>query len=242
MLNLEYIKENITTDRGKPVDYRWAHGATDKYLGDGLIVYALIQYMKAKECVCLGSGGGFIPRIMTQARRDLWEQEIFEGNNWDSWGDIGNTYVVDACNGVGGNVSWSEPDSFLRSEFRPRFIRDTTENAYYNFFVLQEIKIDYLHIDAGHSYEAVKQDFELYTNLLTERGVVTLHDTDLEYEKSLIVSEDNKEAWDRFTGPGEFVQELKKSGAWNVLELHNFGILPEKPSSTGITIVTRRKR
>ena len=42
-------------------------GLTDLHLGDGLIVYSVIQLMRAKTCVCLGSGGGFIPRIMTQA-------------------------------------------------------------------------------------------------------------------------------------------------------------------------------
>lgn len=241
MLDLEYIAQNITTDDGVPVPYRWSHGATDKHLGDGLIIYALIQYMRAKECVCLGSGGGFIPRIMTQARKDLWEQGIFEGKDWNSWGDIGNTYIVDACNGVGGEVSWADRDSFFRTRFEPRFIKDTTENAYYNFFVLQDIKIDYLHIDAGHSFEDVKRDFELYSNLLSEKGVITIHDTDPNYEESLIVSEDNRDSWDRFDGPGRFIQELKKSGAWNVLDLHNFGILSEKPASTGITLVVRNQ-
>ena len=34
-----------------------------------MIIYSTIQMMRAKVCVCLGSGGGFIPRIMTQANR-----------------------------------------------------------------------------------------------------------------------------------------------------------------------------
>ena len=34
----------------KPVKYRWTHGATDCYLGDGLLVYSIIQYMKYKTC------------------------------------------------------------------------------------------------------------------------------------------------------------------------------------------------
>ena len=40
--------------------------ATDSYLGDGLLVYSIIQFMKYKTCVVLGSGGGFIPRIISQ--------------------------------------------------------------------------------------------------------------------------------------------------------------------------------
>ena len=64
------------------VKYRWTHGATDFHLGDGLLIYSAIQYMRAKTCVCLGSGGGFIPRIMSQARMDLHDQKIFEGEKY----------------------------------------------------------------------------------------------------------------------------------------------------------------
>lgn len=241
MIDLDYVKQFLTTDGGKePVPYRWSHGATDKHLGDGILIYALVQHMRAKECICLGSGGGFIPRIMTQARRDLWKQDIFEGSrNWDSWGDIGNVYVVDAANEVGGHVYWAEPDSFYRHYFNPRFIKDTTENAFYNFFVLEDIHPDFVHIDAGHSFESVKQDFELYSSILSEHGIITIHDTDLRYANSMIVSEDNKNDWDTFDGPGKFVKELEKSGAWDVVNLCNYGIIPDKPSSTGLAIVKR---
>ena len=72
IVDINFIKEKITNNSEidefgdqiqKSVPYRWSHGATDEHLGDGLIIYSLIQYMRAKVCVCLGSGGGFIPRI-----------------------------------------------------------------------------------------------------------------------------------------------------------------------------------
>ena len=78
ILNKNYIKSNITNNKDKSVSYRWTHGATDLDLGDGLLVYSIIQYMRAKVCVCLGSGGGFIPRIMSQARKDLYEQDFLQ--------------------------------------------------------------------------------------------------------------------------------------------------------------------
>ena len=136
--DLEYLKNHLTNNQEfneshevetKPVPYRWSHGATDLHLGDGLIVYSLIQYMRAKTCVCLGSGGGFIPRIMTQARYDLHQQKIFEGDSNYNWGDIGVTYVVDAMNGIGGNVDWFREESFFRRFFCPRIISKTTEEA-----------------------------------------------------------------------------------------------------------------
>ena len=100
--NQDFIKERITTNYGEDVPYRWTHGATKEHLGDGMVVYSIVQHMRAKNCLCIGSGGGFIPRIITQARLDLHKQGIFEGDDNLSWGDIGVTYLVDACNGVGG--------------------------------------------------------------------------------------------------------------------------------------------
>jgi hypothetical protein len=238
--NQHYIESFITTNDGVDVPYRWTHGATVKHLGDGLLVYSIIQHMRAKVCVCIGSGGGFIPRIMTQARIDLWHQGIFDGNVDMNWGDIGVTYVVDVCNGVGGNTDLENENSFYRNKFHPRFIKETSERAYYDFFVKQDIKIDFLFIDGDHSYEGVKLDFELYSKLLNENGVIVIHDTDEIYGKELIVSEDAKKDFYSFEGPSKFVKELETDVNWNIVNLFNNGILKDKPASTGITIVNKK--
>lgn len=237
LIDLNYVEQNITSDAGKPVPYIWSHGANSKHIGDGIVIYALIQQLRAKTCVCLGSGGGFVPRIMTQARRDLWEQGIFKGDSEFNWGDIGQTIVVDWCNGVGGNVTWADEDSFFRTHFYPRFIKDSTEHAFYDFFVKQNIKIDFLHIDADHSYEGVKKDFELYSTIMSPGGIISLHDTDRNYEKHLIVSEDNKKDWDSFDGPSRLVDSLDDS--WEVIKLFNEGKVKDSPSSTGLTLVQK---
>jgi len=221
----------------EPLKYRWTHGATDYHLGDGLLVYSIIQMMRAKVCVCLGSGSGFIPRIMTQARIDLYQQNIFEGNGDYNWGDIGTTYLVDACNGVGGPNDLDNEESFFRTTFYPRFIKSTTEEAYYDFFVRQDIKIDFLYIDGDHSYEGVKLDFDLYSTLLSDRGIIAIHDTDGEYEKTLIISEDAKKHHDRFDGPSRFIKDIGPE--WKVFNFFNQGIVKNKPSSTGLTLIQR---
>lgn len=250
ILNKEFINTHITVDKEevvqpngekvltyKPVPYRWTHGATDNHLGDGLLIYSIIQLMRYKNLVCLGSGGGFIPRIMTQARIDLHDSGIFEGNKDYNWGDIGATYLVDAANGVGGNITYEDKDSYFRFQFCPRFIKDTTENAYYNFFVKQDIKIDFLHIDAGHSYEDVKNDFELYSQLLSDNGMISIHDTDIDFQKELIITEDEKEYYELFDGPAKFIKEI--SSDWKQFNFFNSGQYKNKPSSTGITLLQR---
>jgi len=248
--DLNYIKKYLTNNlefdfRGEeetnPVPYRWSHGATDTHLGDGLIIYSLIQYMRAKVCVCLGSGGGFIPRIMTQARYDLHKQNIFEGNPDFNYGDIGSTYVVDAMNGIGGVVDWFAEESFFRRTFHPRIINSTTEEAFYDFFVLQDIKIDYLHIDAGHSYENVKEDFDLYSQIMSENGIISIHDTDPKYHDKFIVTQEVKDRGehDDWSGPIKLVKEID-SEKWEIFNLFNHGIVKNKPSSTGLTLIRRK--
>jgi hypothetical protein len=238
--NQPYIEKVITTNDGELVPYLWTHGATKSHLGDGLIVYSLVQHMRAKVCVCIGSGGGFIPRIITQARIDLHNQQILEGNPDYNWGDIGVTYLVDACNGVGGPTDIEDETSFFRTKFYPRLIKSTSVDAYYDFFVRQDIKIDFLFIDGDHSYEGVKKDFELYSKIISDNGTIVLHDTDKNYEKSLIVSEDSKKDHHPFDGPSKLVEELQQSPEWNLINLHNFRILMDKPSSSGITIINKK--
>ena len=161
ILNHEYIKKHITTNNGKEdVPYRWSHGATDKHLGDGLLIYSFIQFYKFKSLVCLGSGGGFIPRIMTQVKMDLYKEGFHQDKS--DWEGFGNTILVDAVNGVNGEPDWTKKDSFLRSNFRIEFLKNTTEEAYYEYFVKRDIKIDFLYIDADHTFDGVKLDFDLY--------------------------------------------------------------------------------
>lgn len=238
--NQTYIENWITTDGGGKLPFLWTHGATIKHMGDGILVYSIIQHMRYKSCVCIGSGGGYIPRIMTQARIDLYDQGIYEGDRDYNWGDTGATYVVDPCNGIGGDSSLSDDKSFYRTNFYPRFIKETSEKAYYDFFVREDIKIDLLFIDGDHSYEGVKKDFNLYSKLVSPNGLILIHDTDSSYAETLIVSEDAKKDFFPFDGPSKLISELKKNSDWVVMDFFNYGMLKDKPSSTGLTIVKRK--
>ena len=241
IIDNKFVRENITRNFDITVPYRWTHGATNEHMGDGIIVYSIIQQMRAKNCVCIGSGGGFIPRIMTQSRIDLHSQGIFEGNPDYNWGDIGATYLVDPCNGVGGPSDVTDEDSFFRTHFYPRFIKRNSEDAFYNFFIPQGIIIDVLFIDGDHSYEGVKKDFDLYSTILSENGIILLHYTDERYEQDLIISEDQKKDYFSFDGPSKLMKELETSTEWNLINLFNFRILLTKPSSSGITLINRKK-
>lgn len=239
VLSLNYIRERLTNDGEIPVPFRWSHGATDSDLGDGLLIYSLIQFTRSKNCVCIGSGGGFIPRIMTQARIDLHGSGIFEGNPDYNWGDIGSTYVVDPCNGIGGQSNMMEESGFYRKNFHPRFIKETSEKAFYDFFIVQDIKIDFLFIDGDHSYDGVSKDFNLYSTIMNEGGIIAIHDTDPNFSNNYIVTEDQKKDFYDFSGPSQFVKDFN-SDEWEIFNLFNYGRLKEKPSSSGVTILRRK--
>jgi hypothetical protein len=249
LINLEYLKNYLTNNHTidengntvlESVKYRWTHGATDLHLGDGWLIYSLILFNRAKTCVCIGSGGGFIPRIITQARHDLHRQQIFEGNPQNEWGDIGTTIIVDASNGVGGFTDWTDENSFLRQHFSPQVILDTSERAFYDYFVRQDIKIDYLHIDGDHSYVGVKKDFELYSTIMSENGIITIHDTDKRYHDTFLVADTQKNDFDKFDGPAQFIKELENNTDWDLVNLKNFLMFSKKVTSTGLVILTRK--
>ena len=118
-------------------------------------------------------------------------------------------------------------------------INETTEKAYKNFFVKEDIKIDYLHIDAGHTYKDIKRDFNQYSKLLSKNGIISIHDTDKNYEDNYIVTEDIKDHYSFTEGPSKFIKEI--SDEWQRFDFFNEGILNTKPSSTGLTILRHAK-
>ena len=228
ILNRGWIYDSITRNEDSgSVSYRWTHGANDTYLGAGIFYYSIPYFLKAEVCVCLGSGGGYVPRLMTDSIWELQETHMIES---------GEVYVVDATNGFNGEVDWSTKDSFLREKFNPKFINSTTEDAYYNFFVKRDIKIDYLHIDADHTFEGCKLDFDLYSKIMNQNGIISIHDTDSKYWNTFETYED--EPHDTCTGPSEVVSEIDED--WEIFNLFDFREKNEKLSSSGLTILRRK--
>ncbi len=236
LLNYEYIMNYITTNEGEEVPYRWSHGATNMHLGDGLIIYTLVQFFKFKTLVCLGSGGGFIPRIMTQARYDLSQEGFYDEVSME-WSESGSTYVVDAMNGFNGETNWEDKDSVFRKHFHPKFIKETTENAYYNYFVKQDVKIDLLHLDADHTFDGVKKDFELYSQRMNKGGIITIHDTDKSYVDNFVEIKDHE--GDDLSGPSEFIKTIDKR-KFEVFNFFNHNNKSDFPSSSGLTLVRKK--
>jgi len=231
ILNRGWIYDSITRNEDSgSVSYRWTHGANDVYMGSGIFYYAIPYFLKAEVCVCLGSGGGYVPRLMVDCVHELNETQMY---GEDKYGEV---YVVDATNGFNGEVDWSDEDSFLREKFNPRFINSTTEDAFYNFFVKRDVKIDYLHIDADHTYEGCKLDFDLYSTIMNENGIISIHDTDRKYWENFETYDG--EEHDECVEPSEVVSEI--SDEWEIFNLFDYKDKNEVLSSSGLTILRRK--
>jgi hypothetical protein len=170
LLDRQFIRENLT------VGDKWctSHAAEPdtENLGAGMLYYSLAYSLRAQTCVCLGSGGGFVPRMMRQAQRDL---ELPESR----------TFLVDGVENVSaerkniwGSPDWVKEDSPFRHNFpEVETVISLTEDAFHNVFAPSGQPIDYLHVDADHHYDGAKLDFDLFSTLVPEEGIITLHDT-----------------------------------------------------------------
>ena len=141
--------------------YANSHGAEGSNPGMGFLYYGLPYMLKASRCVCLGSGAGFVPKMMYKAQQEL----VAEG----SISEI-NITLVDADIGP-----WGRPE-YVDGLFNyPEVIRikALTDDAAYMFN-----NIDYLHVDADHSYEQIYKDLSNYgTRMKDDRWAITVHDT-----------------------------------------------------------------
>lgn len=197
-------------ERLAALPYSFGHGARPGQLGFALFYYSLAYGLKAQLCVCLGSGGGLVPILMRRAQRDA--------------GIIGaKTVLIDAVApeaGFGGPDvvhGWFEPGSRLRRDYPDvHLLCCRTDEAATEFFARNPWRIDYLHIDADHSYEGCLDDIRRYAGLVGPHGAITLHDT-------------------RMDGVARAIDEtLRRDPAWEVLDFADIGqglALARRPQS-----------
>ena len=162
LLNKDFITSHLLKD----ASWAYSHGADQDngFLGTGLLYYTIAYMLRAKLCVCIGSGGGFVPRLMRQAQRDLGME-------------YARTVLIDADEGKWSRPDWIDKTSFFRSNYSDiEIIIDKSSNVF-NYGTTKEWKIDYLHIDGDHSHRGSLEDFQNYKMLMSPRGIITFHDT-----------------------------------------------------------------
>ena len=81
----------------------------------------------------------------------------------------------------------------------------------------------------------VKKDFDLYSTILNENGIISIHDTDKRYWDSFETYDG--ESHDTCYGPSQFIKEI--SDDWQQFNLFDFKDKSMNLSSTGLTLLRK---
>jgi hypothetical protein len=160
------------------------------HLGRGdftaFLYFTLANAQNPAVCVCLGSGRGTIAALMREGQLSSYGEKFGQQESCGKREDS-RTYLVDAGGLINMNECSEEYVHNKNSLFRANYpdievLRMFTSDSCL-FFRDKGIKIDYLHIDAGHTYEDALNDFKNFYekyDLMAEDFIITMHDTGLE--------------------------------------------------------------
>ncbi|MFA6602431.1 MAG: GNAT family N-acetyltransferase [Candidatus Shapirobacteria bacterium] len=145
-------------------------------LGFGFIYYSLVRALRPSNVVAFGSLKGFAPICFALGLKD---------NNHGKLSFIDAAYS-DTKEGKdvasGGEGFWKikkqvkqQFDKFGVTNIITLFVQKTSE--YFDFLRQNGLPlIDLLYIDANHTYDGFKYDFEAFSPLLSESGTIVFHD------------------------------------------------------------------
>lgn len=173
----------------------FGHGVNSKTgnLGFGLIHYSIVNTLRPERILCIGSERGFIPAILALACKD---------NHY------GHVDFVDAGKNTSDSHNWGGI-GLWKNVHPQKYFSDFNINKYLTTYVTTsqvfaqkypQRKYEYIYIDGDHSYQGVKNDYDLYWPRLATRGFICFHDI---YLKGLSHGEE--------FGVWKLWQELKSS-------------------------------
>jgi Methyltransferase domain len=174
-LNRELLFSCFNHTGTRPTSFAWSHGADElAYVGSGILYFAIPYMLKAKTCVCIGSGGGYVPRFMHYGQLDANVPGA-------------RTIVIDADKGDYGRPDYLHQNSPFRTRFSDIEVVKIGSSEYAAVAKRQDLKIDYLHIDGDHSYQGGLSDYINYLPLMSHKGLITFHDTNGKFPCSQVL-------------------------------------------------------
>jgi predicted O-methyltransferase YrrM len=157
-----------------------AESISDLNLGFGFLYYAMGRIIRPKLAVVLGSQMGFSAISIALSIRD----------NANSGKlilvDAGYSDSVDGTHqGMGGIGFWKDPERVTKvfNRFEVGDIMEVrvmrTSDFAQSYTAAKMPPLDLLLIDADHSYEGFRYDFETYSKFLSNTGLILCHDTEV---------------------------------------------------------------
>lgn len=149
----------------------------DLNIGFGFLYYSLSRNFKPKNTVVLGSAKGFSPICFGLGIKD----NNNEGKLY--FVDAGYSDETDGLNkGMGGIAFWKDNKS-VKNIFETFNLENiikvyVTKTSQFLYIYKKEKKspVDLLFIDADHTYEGFKFDFDNFSKLLSPSGIIVFHD------------------------------------------------------------------
>ena len=154
----------LTVTPLKELHYAKGHGITKSDTTP--LIFEIAKFSKPKVVVIIGTGDGLIPRVLREAQIAAQVP-------------ASKTYLIDL-----GETMGAMPDKIHnpKSLFRvlyPEIVvfkgRSCPDGL--TFLKKHEQRIDILWIDGDHSFEGSLADFKTYKPLMSEDGLIFLHDT-----------------------------------------------------------------
>jgi predicted O-methyltransferase YrrM len=200
------------------------HNADNASLGFGLLHYAFVRNLQPEHGLALGSRYGFVPACIALALKANGKGRLhFVDANYDDRTDCFRT-------AYGGTGHWGKPASEL---FRTLDLHDWIDvfiERTDSFFARTSAQYGYVYIDANHSYEGVKYDFEQALQHLAPGGIVTFHDALVDSSYS-----------DKVPDPGAFgIKKFLQENFPEALVLDKWPglamVQPKRPNTSGGTL------
>lgn len=188
------VRELLAPDGGAERE----HNASPGSLGFGAIHHALVTNLRPERALVLGSRYGFVPGVIALALKASGRGAL----------DFVDANYSDAVEGFvpsfGGVGHWSGE---ARSAFAPLGLDDVIDVHVMRteaFFARCDARYGYVYIDADHSYEGAKADFEHAGRVCAPGGLIVLHDvlvTEPPFGVHRVFAEIDRSAWDTLVIP-----------------------------------------
>jgi hypothetical protein len=168
LLNRVFIREQLVSKD----PWATSHGVIPgrSFLGTSLLYFTFAYLLPAKTAVIIGSGSGFVPRLIRQAQREIGDEFV----------KISRCILIDANlndKGFGSPDYHDDPNHFFRFSYPDIEIWKMTSDEALSKIKEEAISIDFLHIDGDHTFAQSTKDFDQYLAQMSKDFIITLHDT-----------------------------------------------------------------